>query len=471
MSQLDVQCYSAGGAIRITAMTNDIARESAQVGSEVGSILAGRYRIDAVIGRGGMATVYRATDEALGRTVALKVFRTDLADADDVRRQQEEIRLIAGLNHFALVTLFDAIADDSSGEHGRAFIVMQYVDGTDLRLRLNEGPLDSRTVAMVGADLAEALAYVHDRGVVHRDIKPANILLPNRENEVTGPQAMLADFGIARIVDATRLTATGSVIGTASYLSPEQATGSALSSATDVYSLGLVLIECLTGVRSFPGTAIETVSARLIRDPEVPEQFGDGWSELLHSMTAREPTARLDALAAAAALRALAMEAPADEPAEEPDAAPTERFPTQVDSDSADSDSADSDSAEATLRYPIVDDHGLGDPTAALAGATAQLDATERMTGAPTPPVDRPPASATPASREPSRRKQGPRRRVQILAAVVALLVIIGLGSWAAVSISRAQSASAGSSSSVQYPAVPGNLGTHLQQLQKAVQP
>jgi serine/threonine protein kinase len=466
MSQLDVQCYSAGGAIRITAMTNDIARESAQVGSEVGSILAGRYRIDAVIGRGGMATVYRATDEALGRTVALKVFRTDLADADDVRRQQEEIRLIAGLNHFALVTLFDAIADDSSGEHGRAFIVMQYVDGTDLRLRLNEGPLDSRTVAMVGADLAEALAYVHDRGVVHRDIKPANILLPNRENEVTGPQAMLADFGIARIVDATRLTATGSVIGTASYLSPEQATGSALSSATDVYSLGLVLIECLTGVRSFPGTAIETVSARLIRDPEVPEQFGDGWSELLHSMTAREPTARLDALAAAAALRALAMEAPADEPAEEPDDAPTERFPTQVDSDSA-----DSDSAEATLRYPIVDDHGLGDPTAALAGATAQLDATERMTGAPTPPVDRPPASATPASREPSRRKQGPRRRVQILAAVVALLVIIGLGSWAAVSISRAQSASAGSSSSVQYPAVPGNLGTHLQQLQKAVQP
>jgi serine/threonine protein kinase len=312
---------------------------------------------------------------------------------------------------------------------------------------------------------------VHDRGVVHRDIKPANILLPNRENEVTGPQAMLADFGIARIVDATRLTATGSVIGTASYLSPEQATGSALSSATDVYSLGLVLIECLTGVRSFPGTAIETVSARLIRDPEVPEQFGDGWSELLHSMTAREPTARLDALAAAAALRALAMEAPADEPAEEPDAAPTERFPTQVDSDSADSDSADSDSAEATLRYPIVDDHGLGDPTAALAGATAQLDATERMTGALTPPVDRPPASATPASREPSRRKQGPRRRVQILAAVVALLVIIGLGSWAAVSISRAQSASAGSSSSVQYPAVPGNLGTHLQQLQKAVQP
>jgi eukaryotic-like serine/threonine-protein kinase len=446
-------------------MTHDVAGKPAQVGSEVGSILAGRYRIDAVIGRGGMATVYRATDDALGRTVALKVFRSDLADADDVRRQQEEIRLIAGLDHFALVTLFDAVADDSSGEHGRAFLVMQYVDGTDLRLRLGDGPLDPRTVAMVGADLAEALAYVHDRGVVHRDIKPANILLPNRENEMTGPQAMLADFGIARIVDATRLTATGSVIGTASYLSPEQATGSALSSATDVYSLGLVLIECLTGERCFPGSAIETVSARLTRDPEVPERFGDGWSELLHSMTAREPTARLDALAAAAALRALALEAPAAEPEAEtterfrisPDPTfgdPTESYPASAESVSA--------SGEATLRYWTVGDPTLGDPTSAPAAETAQLDATGRMTGAKSPSAVRP---------RPATGGRWRRRRVRILAAVAAVLVIVGIGSWAAVSISRAQSTSAGSSSSVQYPAVSGNLGTHLKQLQKAVQP
>jgi serine/threonine protein kinase len=418
-------------------MTHDIAGKPAQVGSEVGSILAGRYRIDAVIGRGGMATVYRATDEALGRTVALKVFRPDLADADDVRRQQEEIRLIAGLDHFALVTLFDAVADDSSGEHGRAFIVMQYVDGTDLRHRLDSGPLDPRTAAMVGADLAEALAYVHDRGVVHRDIKPANILLPNRENEVTGPQAMLADFGIARIVDATRLTATGSVIGTASYLSPEQATGSALSSAADVYSLGLVLIECLTGERCFPGSAIETVSARLGRDPEVPEQFGAGWSELLHSMTTREPSARVDALGAAEALRTLALETPAAE-------------------------------VEATLVYPTVLDPGTAATTAVLDAAPAEpaeatgLEPTERMT---TEPMGTEPISTSP----------GTPRRVRILAAVVAVLIVIGVGSWVAVSLSRAPSAPVGSSSSstpsVPYPAVSGELGSHLEQLQKAVRP
>jgi serine/threonine protein kinase len=115
---------------------------------------------------------------------------------------------------------------------------------------------------------------------VHRDVKPGNILLPEAEGEATGPRAMLADFGIARIVDGTRITATGSVLGTANYLSPEQAAGTALSGASDVYSLGLVLIECLTGEKSFPGSALESVAARLSSDPPIPTGFGPEWESL-----------------------------------------------------------------------------------------------------------------------------------------------------------------------------------------------
>ena len=399
-------------------------------GGEIGSVLADRYRIDEVIGRGGMSTVYRATDEALGRTVALKVFRSDLADADDVRRQQDEIRLIAGLNHVALVTLFDAVSTDSRGSRDRTFIVMQYVDGRDLRDRLSAGPIDATTVAMLGADLAEALAYVHGRGVVHRDVKPGNILLPNRGNSTTGPQAMLADFGIARIVDGTRHTATGSVLGTASYLSPEQAVGSAMSSATDVYSLGLVLIECLTGERCFPGSGLESVSARLSRDPEVPDRFGFAWEELLRAMTAREPAARIDAAGTAAALRRIALA-----PVEVPD-------PTVPD---------------PTLRYPVA----TLESTEVLSAPVNSAGITERLAPAKTDLV--PPAAALVVHVP---RKHGVRSMIAIVTIIVALLVAAAIAWWAVTSTPPAPDFAP-----VNYPAVDGDLGRHLEQLQRSVEP
>ena len=267
-----------------------------------GDMVGGRFRIESVVGVGGMATVFRAVDESLGRTVALKVFRSELADADDVRRQRDEVQLLASLNAPGLVTLFDAVAEGGVGDHGRAFLVLEFVDGIDLRTKLLDGPPGAALIARIGSDVAGALSYIHRRGVVHRDVKPSNILLPHDHSTPGAPLAKLADFGIARLLDDARMTATGTVIGTATYLSPEQAQGAMVGTASDVYSLGLVLLEGLTGLRAFPGTAIEAVLARLARDPEIPLTIGDPWRTLLTAMTARHPQDRPDAASVAATL-------------------------------------------------------------------------------------------------------------------------------------------------------------------------
>ncbi len=263
-------------------------------------LVADRYRVIERIGHGGMAEVFRAHDQSLGRDVALKVFRRELASAEDLARQEAEVRLLAGLSHPSLVTLFDATSD---GE-GRGVLVLEYVKGSDARARIKNGPLPGPAVAAIGADIANALAYIHHQGVVHRDISPANILLP--QSPSTGVAAKLTDLGIARLVHDTRITATGSVMGTASYMSPEQALGRPLTGHSDVYSLGLVLLECLTGQREFTGTLAESAAARLTRDPEVPAELDPHWGALLAAMTAREPDQRPAPESVAARLRELA---------------------------------------------------------------------------------------------------------------------------------------------------------------------
>lgn len=242
--------------------------------------LADRYEVLGPLGRGGMADVYRARDTALDREVAVKVLR-DAAHSD---RFRAEARTLAMLSHPGLVTVLDV------GEvEGRPFLVMELVRGTTLAECCQGEQLPPDRVAAIGAQLASALSHVHGAGVLHRDVKPGNVLLADDD------RVLLADFGIARLLEAHATTDTGFTMGTAAYLSPEQVKGERVTPAADVYALGLVLLEALTGRRAYEGTPTEAASARLHRPPEVPDELGDAWHDLLVTMTSAAPEDRPDA--------------------------------------------------------------------------------------------------------------------------------------------------------------------------------
>ncbi len=252
-------------------------------------LLDGRYRIEGAIGQGGMSVVYRATDEVLHRPVAVKLFHPGSVD---IARQESELGVLAALEHHNLVGLLDAGVVTGADGGSQRFIVMSLILGQDLEARLSVGPLASRHIAEIGYDMAEALDYIHAHGVVHRDIKPSNILLVDYGNGSERARARLTDFGIALAAGVERLTADGVTTGTAAYLSPEQARGADVGPASDVYSLGLVLLQCFTRRREFPGSLVESAIARLSRDPVVPEPLPERWKHLLRAMTAQDPSAR-----------------------------------------------------------------------------------------------------------------------------------------------------------------------------------
>ena len=253
-----------------------------------GDLLDGRYRLDALIGRGGTAEVYRATDELLSRPVAVKVFDSRLTDLNSVERQQSEMRVLASLNHPNLVAVHDArIADDTAESGGHTYLVMELITGVTLADLLARGPLPAGQARDIGWTLASALAFVHAHDLVHRDVKPANVLLSDSGG------TKLGDFGLARLLTAEdRVTTSGGVMGTAAYFSPEQAAAREVGPAADIYSLGLVLLECLTGRREFPGEAVPAAVARLLRDPVIPTDLPAPWPSLLTAMTDSVPSAR-----------------------------------------------------------------------------------------------------------------------------------------------------------------------------------
>ena len=275
--------------------------------------IAGRYRVDARLGGGGMADVFEAFDEQLDRPVALKLLR-GIDDAGAARRFAEEIRLTARVNHPNIVGLFDA------GEHdGSPYLVLERVTGGTLAGEMDGGPMEPRRVAALGEQLASALSHAHAAGIVHRDVKPTNVLL-------TGDGSVrLADFGIAVTATATRLTVAGTIAGSAGYVSPEQVLGSGAGAASDIYALGLVLLECLTGAPPWSGTTVEVALARISSDPYIPPDLPSGWQPLLAGMTARNPEDRPHIDLVGHALSRLAQDQPYDTALVAPPAPPADR--------------------------------------------------------------------------------------------------------------------------------------------------
>jgi eukaryotic-like serine/threonine-protein kinase len=243
----------------------------------LGTLLGGRYRLDAQIGRGGMSTVYRAFDTVLERPIAIKLMHREIAtDSDQLERFRREARSVARLNHPHIVTVIDAGEEPSpesalddqgtlGGGVGTPFIVLEYVEGETLKALIRrEGPLEITSAIAYAIEIARALGAAHERLIVHRDVKPQNVLIG-----VEG-SAKITDFGIARTLTEEGLTMDGRVLGTTDYVSPEQALGQSVTGQSDLYSLGIVLYEMLTGTVPFTGESPVAVAMKHVRE-DVPD--------------------------------------------------------------------------------------------------------------------------------------------------------------------------------------------------------
>ncbi|MEP6640108.1 MAG: Stk1 family PASTA domain-containing Ser/Thr kinase [Chloroflexota bacterium] len=226
--------------------------------TEIGTVLGGRYRLGEPLGQGGMARIFRATDTQLGREVAVKLLRTEyLRDPDFSSRFRQEAHNAASLGHPNVVTVYD-YGEDPSGP----YIVMEYVDGEDLAAILRRsGSLPAQQAARIAAAVAHALEAAHARGIVHRDVKPGNIII-GRDGRVK-----VVDFGIARAIAEAQMTLPGTTLGSVHYFSPEQARGEPATPESDIYALGIVLFEMVTGERPWKGDSAASVALARLSGP------------------------------------------------------------------------------------------------------------------------------------------------------------------------------------------------------------
>lgn len=366
--------------------------------TETDDLIAGRYRLLAQIGTGGMGVVWRARDEVLGRTVALKelMVRSTAGGAglgdEGTRRAMREARIAARLHHPNVIGIYDIVDHD-----GHPFLVMEYLESRSLAQLMAAGVLlPPHEVARIGAQLASALTAAHNAGVVHRDVKPGNVLLAE-DGEVK-----LTDFGISRAVGDTTVTASGLLLGTLGYIAPEVAQGAAADSLSDVYSLGATLYAAVEGQPPFGNTENAVAQLyRIIHEEIIPARHAGPLEPVLLWMLSRDPALRPAMPHAERALKAL-------------ESAPEDSIPT------------DSVPAGPEPEQPAAK------RTAPLADAAAiPADRSYADGPAPTPPGDPAPASAEPASPEPAPRKGsalGTHRRAVIAVLIAALL--LALGGW-----------------------------------------
>lgn len=250
-------------------------------------LLGGRYRLIEVVGGGGMAIVYRALDTFLDRSVAIKVMRKELLeDPTFVERFRQEAQAVARLSHPNIVSIYD-VGESSQGY----YIVMEFVEGSTLKTIIESGPLSVAAALDYGRQIADALIEAHNKKIIHRDIKPHNILI------TSSGRVKVTDFGIARAMTQATLVHTGTIIGSAHYFSPEQARGAFLDARSDIYSLGVVLYEMLSGVLPFDGTSPIAVAIKHIQDtppainelrPEIPTNV----ASIITRAMAKDPSQR-----------------------------------------------------------------------------------------------------------------------------------------------------------------------------------
>ena len=297
----------------------------------IGRVFGERYRVESVIGRGGMGWVFSGTHLVMQQTVALKVMRKDLCrNMSAVRRFLQEARACSQLRHHNTIKVYDfGYSDD-----GYPYLTMEYLEGSPLnRLLKTEGPLDPGRAARIGVQICHSLDEAHEAGMVHRDLKPGNVFLA--EMHASTDYVKVLDFGIAKFIDPegsdvalTSLTDSGMVVGTPKYLSPEQALGKDLDRRSDLYSLGIILYEMLVGKVPFDAPTSGELIVRQVRDapPPVPpvvagRTIPDTLRTLVHSLLAKEPEVRPDdAMKVAGYLEGISRDAPP----------PTEMVPTRV---------------------------------------------------------------------------------------------------------------------------------------------